>query len=211
VFLPDLFLTRSTECIIETCNANFTAQQLIKCLVQAFSRFQTAAKTTERIRPSQERNTLKAIEKNTNSLLQRLKNPIVSMWLTTAGISREGKDAATVNAESKIASDRVSDAIRALEDPHSRARIAIATISEHIAPGHGGSRHHPTAKSQLIMDAIAIYSRIRGQHPASGARPGFGGPLVRFVSAVGKLFGVSVRETEIREVWRVWKSNQKKS
>jgi hypothetical protein len=26
VFLPDLFLTRPTECIIETCNANFTAK-----------------------------------------------------------------------------------------------------------------------------------------------------------------------------------------
>jgi hypothetical protein len=61
------------------------------------------------------------------------------------------------------------------------------------------------------MDAIVVYSHIRGQHPASGARPGFGGPLVRFVSAVGKLFAVSVKETEIHEVWRVWKSNPRKS
>jgi hypothetical protein len=186
-------------------------EQLIKCLVEAFSRFQTATKTTERITPSQQRNTLKAIEKNTNFVLQQLKERSVRMWLTVAGISKEGKDAATINAESRIASDRVSDAIRALEDLHGRARTAILTVNKHVAPGHGGSRHHPTAKGQLIMDAIATYSHIRGQHPASGARPGFGGPLVSFVSAVGKLFAVSVKKTEIREVWHVWKSKQKKS
>jgi hypothetical protein len=186
-------------------------EQLIRCLVQAFSRFQFEAKTKERITPSQQRNALKVIEKHINSLLQQLKKPIVSMWLTTAGISIEGKDAATVNAESRIASARVFDAIRALEDLHSRARTAIATVSKHIAPGHGGSRHRPTAKGQLIMHAIAVYSHIRGQHPASGARPAFGGPLVRFVSAVGKLFAVSVKEIEIREIWLVWKSKQKKS
>jgi len=180
-------------------------EQLIRCLVQAFSRFQFEAKTIERITPSQKRNALKAIEKNTSFLLRQLNKRIVSMWLAVAGISTGGKDGATVNAEP------VSDAIRALEDLHSRARTAIATVSKHIAPGHGGSRHRPTAKGQLIMDAIAVYSHIRGQHPASGARPGFGGPLVRFVSAVGKLFAVSVKETEIREVWHVWKSKQKKS
>ena len=184
-------------------------EQLIKCLVQARSDFQLTA--MERITPSQQRNTLKAIEKNTSFLLRQLNKRSVGMWLTVAGISKEGKDQATVNAELRIASDRVSDAIRALEDLHSRARTTIATVSKHIAPGHGGSRHRPTAKGQLIMDAIAIYSHIRGQHPASGARPGFGGPLVRFVSAVGKLFAVSVRETEIRGVWRVWKSNPRKS
>ena len=112
-------------------------EQLIKCLVQAFSRFQTAA--TEGITPSQQRNTLKAIEKNTNFVLQQLKERSVRMWLTVAGISKEGKDAATINAESRIASDRVSDAIRALEDLHSRARTAIQTVSKHIAPGHAAT------------------------------------------------------------------------
>jgi len=112
-------------------------EQLIKCLVQAFSRFQTAA--TEGITPSQQRNTLKAIEKNTNFVLQQLKERSVRMWLTVAGISKEGKDAATINAESRIASDRVSDAIRALEDLHSRARTAIQTVNKHIAPGHAAT------------------------------------------------------------------------
>jgi hypothetical protein len=186
-------------------------EQLIKNLVLALGRYQFAAMTVERVTPSQQRNQLKAIEKDTKSLLRQLKEPEPKMWLSAAGIRLGGRDQATVNAELKIASDSLTDCIRALTDLHRRAKIAISTVGKRIAPGRGGSRHRRTARGQLIMHAIAIYSHIRKQHPASGVPPAFGGPMVRFVSAVGKLFDNCLQEAEIYEVWRVWKSKQKKS
>jgi hypothetical protein len=186
-------------------------EQLIKNLVQALGPYQLAVMTVERVTPSQQRNQLKAIKKATNSLLQQLKQAEPKWWLTATGILLTGRDEATVNAELKIASDCVADDIRALEDLHRRAKTAIPTVSKLIAQGRGGSRHRPAAKGQLIKHAIAIYSHMRAQHPASGARPGFGRPMLRFVTAVGRLFGSDLQETEIYEVWRVWKSKQKKS
>ena len=187
-------------------------KQLLKCLVQAFSGFQSvAAKNIERITPSLHRSTLKAVEKNINFLLRQLKKQSVSITLTVAGISTEGKDEATINAELRIAGDPVSDASRALNDLYDRAKAASQKVSQRIAHGHGGDRHRPGAKGQLIREAIAIYSHMRAQHPASGRKPAFGGPMLRFVHAVGKLFDVGIRDPEIREVWRNRKSNQKKS
>ena len=184
-------------------------EQLIRYLVQGFSRYQTVAMTVERITPSEQRNQLNAIEQTAKRLLQKLDETGVKMWLTTAGILTAGRDEVAVNAELRKANDRVADAVRALMDLRERAKTAALATNKWIAPGRGGSRRRPKAKGQLIKDAIAIYSHMRMQHPESGKRPGFGGPILKFVCAVGKLYGSCVRDSDIREVWRVWKSNQK--
>ena len=164
----------------------------------------------ERVTPSKQRNLLKAIEQTTKSLSQQLDEAGVKMWLATAGVVTVGRDEMAVNAELRKANERIADAVRALMDLRERAKTAARAASKRTVPGRGGSRHRPGAKGQLIKNAIAIYSHMRVQHPESGKRPGFGGPMLRFVRAVGKLCGDCMRDTDIREVWRVGKSKKNK-
>jgi hypothetical protein len=185
-------------------------EQLIQCLVRAFGRYQHAAKTIQRITPSDQRNQLKAIEQTAKKLLRQLDEIGVKMWLATAGVVTADRDEVVVNAELRTTNDSVADAIRALTDLRERAKTAALAISKRIVPTRGGSQRRPGAKGQLINEAIAIYSHMRMQHPESGNRPGFGGPMLRFVHEVGKLYGQDLRDSEIREVWRTRKSKQKK-
>jgi hypothetical protein len=186
-------------------------EQLIKCLVLAFNRYQLIAKTKERITPSKQRNRLKAVEAITKRLLQQLDDRFVAMWLATAGVVTADRDKVAVNAELRKANDRVTNAVCAIKDLRDRATTAAHAASKRITPGRGGSRRRPKAKGQLIKDAILIYSHMRMQHPDSGRRPAFGGPMQRFVHAVAKLFGDCVQDTHIRDMWRMWKSKQKQS
>jgi hypothetical protein len=179
-------------------------ERLIRCLILAFGQYQFAAKTKERTTPSDQRNQLNAIERTAKTLLHQLGETGVNIWLGTAGVVTADRDEAPVNAELIRAQKSVADAVSAIKDLRARAKTAAHAASKRIAPGRGGSRHRHGAKGQLIKDAIAIYSHMRAQHPD-------GGPMPRFVRAVGKLCGDCVQDSEIREVWRVRKSKQKKS
>jgi hypothetical protein len=133
----------------------------------------------------------------------------VTNWLAFAGLNTADRDEATVNAELKEASNNVAGAVIALLDLHDRAKTAMQTATKGIAPVRGGSRHRPRAKGQLIRDSIKIYAHMRGAHPDSGHKLGYGGPMLRFIHSVATLFGAAVRKTDIHEVWRLWKSNLK--
>jgi hypothetical protein len=186
-------------------------EQLIRCLVLAFNRYLFAAKTKERVTPGEQRTRLDAIEKAAKSLLLKLHDPAVRMWLVTAEIIPASRDRVAVNTDLKKAGDCVDDAIRGLTDIHDRAKAAARAASKRLARGRGGTRRRPEAKGQLINDVIEIYSHVRVQHPNSGNRPGLGGPMLRFIYAVGELCGCRVREPHIRDVWRVWKSKKRES
>ena len=156
-----------------------------------------------------QRKRLEAIEKTTKKLLQQLREPAVKFLLATAGLFTAARDEVVITAEFKKANDNLGEVVRALKDIHDRAQAAARAVDKRITPKCGGSRRRPTAKGQLIRDAMGIYSHMREQYPDSGKQIGFGGPMVRFVQAIGALFGVGLQEFEIHEVWRSRKSKQK--
>ena len=185
-------------------------EQLCRCLVLALGRYQLASNNTiEHVTAGQQRSQLKEVEKTTKRLLRQIENPFLKMWLAAAGIRTSGRDENAINNELRIANDRVTEIVRVLNDLRDRAEKACQIATARMTSGRGGPRRGPTAKGQLIKHAIMIYSYMRVQYPESGKYPGFGGPLLRFVQAVGKLYGVHVRDSEIREAWRTWKSKQK--
>jgi hypothetical protein len=64
---------------------------------------------------------------------------------------------------------------------------ARAEASAAVRPGRGGARRAGrTRSSDLAINLIALYCRIRRRYPTSGPTPGYspGGPLSRFVAAV---------------------------
>jgi hypothetical protein len=82
-----------------------------------------------------------------------------------------------------------------------QAAVAIEDVTPAEPSGHGGHRRTATAKGQLTMDAIEIYVGLKVRH-GTGRRPGFGGPLCRFVQAVGDLFGTTIEKHAIASAWR---------
>jgi hypothetical protein len=140
---------------------------------------------------------------------QSVDGSYVTSQLAFAGINTGNKDIAAVNVELREASDCVADAVISLLDLHERAKTAAQIATKRIAPGRGGSRHHPNAKGQLIRHAITIYAHMRSQHPDSGNKAGYGGPMLRFIHVVAGLYRARVLDSDIRDVWRVWKSNRK--
>jgi hypothetical protein len=83
-----------------------------------------------------------------------------------------------------------------------RAQIAADELGKLMLDGRGGSRARPRRQGRLIRHAIAAYAAIRKNYPRSGPKPGFGGPMVRFIRAVADLCGAKVNDAAIREVWR---------
>ena len=61
----------------------------------------------------------------------------------------------------------------------------------------------------LIRSAIAIYEKFRSDYPNSGNKPGYGGPMQRFVHAIAELFGAHVTDADIRDQWRARNSKSK--
>jgi hypothetical protein len=188
-------------------------EQLIRLLIRAFVDYQFVAKTIERVTPSQQRNQLKQVEHATQRLLRHLKSDFVRMSLASAGIQTAGRTGEweAINSDLRMGVDRVIDIVRALEDLFDRTRKAEQIETARIKSGHGGARRRPSGRGQLIAAATEIYSDMRSQYPESGRQPGLGGPLVKFVQAVGHLCGVSFRDSEIKDVCRGRKSKQKES
>jgi hypothetical protein len=178
-------------------------------LIHAFEHYQLAK--TERVTPSQQRKQLKQIEHATRRLLRHLGNDFIRMSLATAGIQTVGRTEQAINSDLRIGGDRVINIVRTLEDLFDRTRKAGKIATARMKSGHGGARRRPSGRGQLIAAAIEIYSDMRSQYPESGRQPGFGGPLVKFVQVVGRLCGVSFRDSEIKDVWRGRKSKQKES
>jgi hypothetical protein len=144
------------------------------------------------------------------SLVKQSSNgPVVLMQLRAVGIDTAENDIAASNAAFERASNSVADAVLALLNFHKRAEIAVQTATKWIVPLRGGPRNYPSAKGQLIRDAITIYGHMRSQHPDSGNQPGYGDPMLRFVHAIAELYGARVRDDDIHDIWRARKSNQK--
>jgi hypothetical protein len=122
--------------------------------------------------------------------------------LAFAGINTTDKGMASVNTELQKASHRVMGIVFALLELHERAKIAAEEASKRVALGRGGSRHRLTAKGQLTRDAITIYAHMRKQYPGSGNKPGYGGPMLRFVHGVAELYGVRIRDADVYDAWR---------
>jgi hypothetical protein len=123
------------------------------------------------------------------------------MQLATAGISHSDGDEDRVNAELAAASNQTAEAVMSLLWLRSQAQLAQQSVR--LREGRGGTRKRPTPKGALIRDAITIYSHMRKQHLTSGNKPGFGGPMLRFVRAVADLASVVLTDSQIEEVWRV--------
>jgi hypothetical protein len=189
-------------------------EQLIQCLYLAFGRYQLAAKTKKHATASGRHKQLDEIEKTARKLLRLIEhtpdeNPFTVGWLEQAGIDLRGKDAGTVNAELAEAHVEVANSIIAVRKLHKRAKTAAGAAAIQIDHKRGGTRHPPSAKGRLVRHAIEIYQHIRGQHPESGNEPGLGGPMQRFVHAVGALFGAEITDSAIEQVWRSRASNTK--
>jgi hypothetical protein len=204
-------------------------EQLIRCLVLGFGRYQMLANRVGRMTSSQLRIRLATVEATAKKLLHQfgikpdhpsaeplrsLGKPspdwrIVTMQLAIAGTDTKDKDSVAVNAELAAVNDQVANSVIGVLDLYRRAKSARQATTKHIAPGHGGHRHRPNPRGQLIRDAIAIYEHIRNQHPDSGNKPGYGGPLLRFIYAVADLYGTGVRDADVRDAWRTRKSKRK--
>jgi hypothetical protein len=189
-----------------------------------------------RVTFTEERNQLDAIEKTTKNLLLQLGvNPAAAapepLWdqserspweqLLTLGQQDEKKRGVTnrlaatnidiadkdqIGAQLANAGNCVALAIIGLQFLHRQAKAAAIAARNRVSPGRGGSRNRPASRGQLARDAITIYAQMRQSFPASGPKPGFGRPMVRFVVAVSALFGTSLSDSEIQGAWRVRKS-----
>jgi hypothetical protein len=193
-------------------------EQLIKNLVVAFGYYQFAAKPIKRVTAGEQHKQLEKIEETTRKLLRLLNIDLISgvrkdclptAWLEQAGIDFKGRDASTVNTELAEAHGEVTNSIIALRKLHERAKLAAEAAATKVDPRRGGSRHPPGAKGQLIRNAIVIYRHMRGHYPESGNKPGIGEPMLKFVRAVGELFGVGISNGAIEEAWRPRESNSK--
>jgi hypothetical protein len=129
------------------------------------------------------------------------KGEAILMQLATAGIKHRNRDAARVNTELQTRSNRTAEVVISLLWLRSQAELAEQSLRPR--KGRGGSRNRPTPKGALIRDAITMYSRMREQHPNSGNKPGFGGPMVKFIKAVAHLASVTLTDKQIEDVWRV--------
>jgi hypothetical protein len=146
-----------------------------------------------------------------SEILHSLRNPsatgrAISMRLATARINHRGRGEDEVNAELAATYNRVEEAVISLYWLHSQAELAQQRLP--VQKGRGGSRNRATPKGTLIRNAIDIYSHLRKQYPGSGGKPGFGGPMLRFIRTVAELAFLSLSDRAIKEVWRVRDSSR---
>lgn len=118
---------------------------------------------------------------------------------------------ASIRAELKENSDRCDKALIGVWWIHERAEaLARSTCRAGRKNTHGGARRSPDQMGQLVRDALVIYAAGRKRNPDSGNRPGFGGPMLRFVKSVAELFDSNVTDAQIKSVWidrKVWGSS----
>jgi hypothetical protein len=81
------------------------------------------------------------------------------------------------------------------------------------ARGHGGARRdRPAPITDLVHRLLDVYANIRERFPNSGPKPGFGGPLIRFIRASLDVIDqdVSRRMTDnsIRGHFNSWKTRK---
>jgi hypothetical protein len=214
-------------------------ENLIGCLVEAFNRHQFRARTVERISIGRQRDLLKRVEKSTKALLlklgvktaeiaprtlwdaalgrpsdyqlralgkQNLDGQAIMLWLSQIGIDKKTDD---VNAKLGENVETLARSIIGLLELHRRARLAAEEAARRTTSKRGGARHGPQLEGLLIRHTIAIYADLRSQYPGSGPEPGFGGPLLRFVRAVGSMCNVELRDSAVRDGLRYWKSKAK--
>jgi hypothetical protein len=214
---------------------NYGQEQLMGCLILTHGRYKWNT-NSQRVTFTEERKQLEAIEAITEKLLLQLGvNPRnaapQSLWdqserppleqLRTLGQQDKEKLGITMRlvtakidiAEEQLISaqiadteNRIASAVASLLFLHRQASAAALAARNRVSRGRGGSRNRPASKGQLIRDAIAIYAHLRRSFPNSGPKPGFGGPMVRFVVAVGSLCDAMLASAEIHDVWRLRKS-----
>jgi hypothetical protein len=184
-------------------------EQLIRCLVLAFGRYQFAAKTIKHVTPGQQHEQLKEIETTARKLLCLLginmnsgtrEHLFATAWLEQAGINIAGMDAHIVNAELSKAHAEVANSVTALLSLYRRAKVAADAATTRMKRGRGGTHHHPTPEGQLTRDAIAIYKHVKARFPEGGNKPG----MRPFVRSVGALVGVRITDGAIKEAERAW-------
>jgi len=133
---------------------------------------------------------------------QRDEGVVTLMRLASAGIDKNDTEPASSNAQLNSNSDRLIETLVNVLWIYERAGVAAEAIAPRPPQGHGGARNPVHQKGALIRCAIETYARMRTLYPDSGPVTGFGGPLHRFVQAVGALFGAAVTEKQIEDVWR---------
>jgi hypothetical protein len=119
------------------------------------------------------------------------------MRLVTAGINPGEGDNPKLGAQA----NRMTETAVSLLWLRGQAELAGQNIP--TREGRGGSRNRAKPKGLLIRESINIYCGMRKQYPASGSRLGFGGPMLRFISAAADLAPLPLSNKEIEAVWRV--------
>ena len=127
------------------------------------------------------------------------KGSAILMRLASADNDYRNVDVDRVNAELAVASKRTAEVVTSLLWLRSQAQLAAQRVQPQ--KGRGGVRNRPTPQGALLRDCIFIYAHMRDQYPQSGRKPGYGGPMLRFVRAVAALADESVTDNAIKEVW----------
>jgi hypothetical protein len=138
---------------------------------------------------------------------------IVRMWRLSnrssnldIPISRIGLDVAgdltRYNADLHRAHAFLSETIKGVLWLHDQANLAMAVIKSSVLPRGVGARKPIKQKGRVAIDAAWIYHDLRQKYPKSGRKPGYGGPLCRFVRGVATLFGSQMDDQAIKEAWR---------
>jgi hypothetical protein len=82
-----------------------------------------------------------------------------------------------------------------LSDLHEAAARTARNFAPGAHMGHGGKRRdRQSAEGELIYKILDIYAEVRERHPDSGPKPGFGGPLLRFVRACLRVIDLSLEK-----------------
>jgi hypothetical protein len=129
---------------------------------------------------------------------------IMRSSLRTLGRSRDA-----IGADIRAFDDRLADLVLGLWWLTGQVPAAIKYMTPDKPIGHGGSRRTVSLKGQLTRDVIEIYTQLKLRY-GTGKRPGYGGPLRRFVQAVGDLFDATIEDKAIASAWRSLHSRNSK-
>jgi hypothetical protein len=202
--------------------------QLLDLLIEAWGRCQWLARNVRHTPPSKLRDQLATAVTTSGRLLRAFgvdvqsKPPrsvshggaeIVRRWrlhnrssgldipICRAGLDLD-RDLTQVNVDLRRADAFLTETIKGVLWLHNQASLAMADVKSSVLPRGVSARKPIKQKGRVARDATRIYCDLRQKYPKSGHTPGYGGPLCRFVRAVGTLFGCQIDDQAIKEAWR---------
>jgi hypothetical protein len=103
--------------------------------------------------------------------------------------------------------DRAKFLLIFLSDLVAAASRLADDLQRNAPRGRGGARRQIDARGSLIICIIETYAEVRKRCPESGPKPGFGGPMVKFIRSCLEVVGTRrLSDVAIRGYFERWHS-----